>query len=167
MSPGQPLDPVFRPRSVAVVGASVDPRKRGHQALRALEEPGFGGRVYAVNLRGGTVLGRPVHRDVDDLPEAPELLLVCTPAPTAPSVVEAFGRRGSRAAVVPAVGFQESGEEGAGRERALVEAARRWGVRLVGPDTSGILNAPLGPDLFGCAHGAEALDARIVLEERG
>jgi acetyltransferase len=163
MSPGHPLDPVFRPRSVAVVGASADPRKRGHQALRALDESGFEGRVYAVNPRGGTVLGRPVHRDVDDLPEAPELVLVCTPAPTALSVVEAFGRRGSRAAVVLAVGFRESGEEGAGRERALVEAARRWGVRLVGPNTSGILNAPLGLNLIG-ARGVPSGGISLVVQ---
>ncbi len=147
--PGHPLDPVLAPRSVAVVGASSDPRKRGFQVLRALQESGFGGAVYPVNPKRGTILGLTVHESVDSLPEAPDLALICTPADTVPQAVDACGRKGIRGAVVLAVGFRESGEEGADLERRLLAAARAHGIRVVGPNTSGILNLPLGLNLIG------------------
>jgi len=124
MTSGHPLDPLFRPRSVAVVGASADPRKRGHQVLRAHQEAGYQGAVYPVNPRGGEILGLPVHASLEQLPEIPDLALLCTPAATIPDAVAACGRKGVHAAVVLAVGFRESGKEGAELERRLVEAAR-------------------------------------------
>ncbi|MGD8322146.1 MAG: CoA-binding protein, partial [Gemmatimonadota bacterium] len=150
-SPGlpHPLDPVLQPRSVAVVGASADPKKRGFQVLQALRESGFAGAVYPVNPRGGEILGQTVWTSVEALPEAPDLALICTPAATVPDAVEACGRRGTRGAVVLAVGFRESGEEGAALEERLLAAARRYGTRVVGPNTSGILNLPLGLNLIG------------------
>lgn len=143
------LEALLVPRSVAVIGASNDPRKRGFQVLRALRDGGFGGSVYPVNPKGGEILGFPVHASVDALPETPDLALVCTPASTVPDAVDACGRRGIRGAVVLAVGFRESGPEGAELERRLLEAVHRWGIRVVGPNTSGILNLPLGLNLIG------------------
>jgi acyl-CoA synthetase (NDP forming) len=146
---GHPLDAVFAPRSVVVVGASGDPTKRGYQILRALSESGYGGGVYAVNPKGGTILGHEVHPSIADLPVAPDLAVVCTPGATAPDVVAACGSRGIRAAIVLAVGFRESGPEGETLEARLREAALAHGVRLVGPNTSGLLNLPLGLNLIG------------------
>lgn len=146
---GHPLDPVLVPRAVAVVGASADPRKRGFQVLRALRDSGFEGPVYPVNPKGGEILGFAVHASVEAIPDTPDLALICTPAHTVPEAVEACGRKGIRGAVVLAVGFRESGEEGAELERRLLEAARAHGVRVVGPNTSGILNLPLGLNLIG------------------
>lgn len=144
-----PLDPVLCPRSVAVIGASTDPKKRGFQVLRALQESGFQGPVYPVNPKGGEILGRTVVPSIDALPEAPDLALICTPAASVPDTVAECGRKGIRGAVVLAVGFRESGEEGAELERRLHEAAVEHGVRIVGPNTSGILNLPLGLNLIG------------------
>lgn len=146
---GHPLDPIFLPRSVVVIGASTDPKKRGHQVLVALEESGFEGAVYPVNPKGGEILGRTVYESLEDTPEVPDLALICTPAHTVPQVVAACGKRGVRGAVVLAVGFRESGPEGAALEKALLEEARRYGVRVVGPNTSGILNLSLGLNLIG------------------
>ncbi len=146
---GHPLDPVLAPRSIAVVGASSDPRKRGFQVLKALSESGFKGDVYPVNPKGGELLGRTVFLSVRDLPGVPDLALVCTPASTVPATVAECGAAGVRGAVVLAVGFKESGEEGEALERALLEAARTNGVRVVGPNTSGLLNLPLGLNLIG------------------
>ncbi len=146
---GHPLDPILLPRSVVVVGASADPKKRGFQVLRALQASGYAGRVYPVNPKGGEILGLTVHASVDAIPEVPDLALICTPAPTVPEAVEACGRRGVRGVVVLAVGFRESGDEGAALEAALLQAARRHGVRVVGPNTSGILNLPIGLNLIG------------------
>ena len=149
MSRGHPLDPVLRPRSIAVIGASADPRKRGHRVLGALRSAGYEGSVYPVNPKGGRIEGLEVYGSVDALPEAVDLALVCTPAETVPDAIEACGRRGVRAAVVLAVGFAESGEEGRTLETKLLETARTHGMRVVGPNTSGILNLPFGLNLIG------------------
>ena len=139
-----PLDPLFRPRSVAVIGASRDPTKRGHQAVRALLDAGYAGRIIPVNPSGGELLGLPVTRAIEELSTSVDLALVCTPAPTVPQVLESCAERGVRAAVVLAVGFGEAGASGAALEDAVREIARRTGIRVVGPNTSGILNVPLG-----------------------
>lgn len=143
------LDPVFRPGSVAVIGASADPAKRGFQILRALVEAGFQGGVYPVNPRGGEILGRPCVPSVEAIPEPPELAVVCTPAATVPEVIASCGRAGVRAAVVLAVGFGEAGEAGAELQERVAAAGRLHGVRILGPNTSGLLNLPLGLNLIG------------------
>ena len=144
-----PLHRVFEPRSIAVVGASANPTKRGHHILRALEESGYAGAVYAVNRNGGTILGRPAYPSLADLPEAADLAVICTPAAAAPGLVRACGERGIPGAVVLAVGFRESGEDGARLEGRLRQAGRESGVRIIGPNTSGLLNLPRGVNLIG------------------
>ncbi len=143
------LGPIFEPRSIAVVGASTNPTKRGHQILRALADSGYAGRVYAVSPRGGRLLGHEVHTSVDELPEAADLAVICTPAATVPDLVRACGERGVAGAVVLGVGFGESGPAGADLEARLREAAHNGGVRVVGPNTSGLLNLPMGVNLIG------------------
>ena len=140
---------IFEPRSIAVVGASANPTKRGHQILRALDESGYAGKVYAVNRGGGSILGRPAYTSVAELPEAADLAVFCTPAAAAPGLVRACGERGIAGAVVLAVGFGESGEDGARLEERLRQAGRECGVRIVGPNTSGLLNLPRGVNLIG------------------
>ena len=143
------LGPIFEPRSIAVVGASSNPTKRGHQILRALGDSGYGGRVYAVSPRGGHLLGHDVHASVEELPESVDLAVICTPAATVPDLVRACGERGVAGAVVLAVGFGESGPAGAELEARLQRAARDGGVRVIGPNTSGLLNLPMGVNLIG------------------
>ncbi|NIP58556.1 MAG: hypothetical protein GWM92_09720, partial [Gemmatimonadetes bacterium] len=147
-----PLDAILRPASVAVIGASTDPRKRGHHAVRVLVKGGFQGSVYPVNPGGGVLYDLRVHRDLDELPEAPDLALVCTPAETVPGIVERCGELGVKAAVILAVGFAESDREGEALERRLREAALRTGIRVVGPNTSGVLNLHAGLNLIGVAN---------------
>ena len=143
------LDRIFEPRSIVVVGASANPAKRGHQILRALGESGYEGRVHAVNPAGGRLLGHHVFPSVRDLPEAADLAVLCTPASTTPGLVRACGERGVGGAVVLAVGFGESGPAGQRLEKQLAEAGRASGVRVVGPNTSGLLNLRRGVNLIG------------------
>lgn len=143
------LDRVLAPRSVAVVGASANPAKRGHHILRALGRTGYGGAVYAVNPAGGRILGHQVLPSVDDLPEAVDLAVLCTPAAATPSLVNACGDRGVGGALVLAVGFGESGAEGRRLEAELKAAGQASGVRIVGPNTSGLLNLHIGLNLIG------------------
>ncbi|TVP47660.1 MAG: CoA-binding protein [Gemmatimonadales bacterium] len=145
------LHRALHPRGIAVVGASRDPTKRGHQVVRALLDRGFGGAVVPVNPAGGEVLGLPASPSLESAPGPLDLAVICTPAASVPEVIRSCGRRGIAGAVVLAAGFGELGEGGEALEAELVRAAREAGVRVVGPNTSGILNLPLGLDLIGVA----------------
>lgn len=143
------LDRIFEPRSIAVVGASTDPAKRGYQILRALGESGYAGQIHAVNPAGGSLFGLTLLRSLDELPEGVDLAVLCTPAPTTPGLVRACGERGVGGAIVLAVGFGEAGPEGERLEAELADAGRAGGVRLIGPNTSGLLNLRRGINLIG------------------
>ncbi len=144
-----PLRPIFEPRSVGVVGASSDPRKRGHQVVAALQRSGFAGPIHPVNPKGGDILGLPVARSIGEIDTPPDLVYIATPAAAVPDVVAGCGAAGVRGAIVPAVGFRESGPEGASLEARLLDAARDTGIRVVGPNTSGLLNTHIGLHMVG------------------
>ena len=144
-----PLRPLFEPRSVAVIGASSNPAKRGHQVVAALRRSGYAGAVHPVHPDGGELLGLPVARSVAEIDPVPELVYVARAAASVTDAVRACGEAGVRGAIVPAVGFRESGEEGARLERELFDAARATGIRVVGPNTSGILNTHTGLHMVG------------------
>jgi acetate---CoA ligase (ADP-forming) len=149
---GSPLDAVYAPRGVVVIGASRDARKRGHQAVRALLDGGYRGAIHPVNPSGGELCGLRVWPSVEAVQGVAELALICTPAETVAARLEECGRAGIRAAVVLAVGFGEAGAAGAALEADLAAAAARSGVRVVGPNTSGVLNPRIGLNLIG-VHG--------------
>lgn len=134
-----PLD-FLSPNSLAIVGASKDPSKRGYQAMRQLIGDKFSGQLYPVNPKESEILGVPTYKSIADLPDGVDLALICTPARTLPGIVTQCGYKGIRGAVVLAGGFSESGEEGAGIERDMIEAAKKHNVRLIGPNTSGVFN---------------------------
>ena len=133
------LAPFFSPRSVAVIGASSDPKKWGGSLLRNIVDGGFDGRVYAVNGRGGMVYQLPAYAEIADLPETPDLALITLGAAHVSDVVRQCGERGIPAALVVAAGFSEASEEGAEAEAELVQTAREAGVTLVGPNCMGML----------------------------
>jgi acetyltransferase len=132
------LDALLRPRAIAVVGASASPDKAGHAMMQALG--GFAGELYPVNPRGGTVLGRTALTSLGELPGPVDLAILVVPPQVVPGAIEEAAAAGVRAAVVCAGGFAESGPEGRALQERTVEAARRGGVRLLGPNTSGFMN---------------------------
>ncbi len=134
------LDSLFRPRSVAVIGASRERGTIGAEILHNLIAHGFQGPVYPVNPKAAFVQSMPAYPSIEAVPGPVDLAVVVVPAAAAPEVLEACGRAGVRAAVVISAGFKETGEEGAARERALLAIARRHGMRLVGPNCLGVLN---------------------------
>jgi acetyltransferase len=103
------LDAVFRPRSVAVLGASERPGSIGRILLENLINAGFRGDVFAVNPKHATVLGRPAYATVAALPRVPDLAIIATPAATVPGLVGELATRGVRAAVVISAGFGADG----------------------------------------------------------
>jgi len=143
------LDCIFKPKSIAVVGASTEITKRGYRAVQALLEGGFPGDIYPVNPKGGELFGLPVAKSLAQIEGDLELALLCTPAPTVPAVLTECAEKGIRGAVVLALGFGESGEAGQGLENQVSEIVRRTGIRVVGPNTSGIMNLPYRLNLIG------------------
>ncbi|MFF7476937.1 acetate--CoA ligase family protein [Streptomyces sp. NPDC008092] len=131
---------LFAPGSIALVGASSDPGKASSRPLGYLRRDGFPGAVYAVNRRGGTNGGETVYRSLGELPEVPEHVFLMTPAADVVDTVEECGRAGVRLVTVLSGGFAESGPEGLTRERALREASLAHGVRVLGPNSLGVVN---------------------------
>lgn len=144
-----PLDRIFNPRGVVVVGASEDPTKRGNQALAALRQGGFGGEIHGVNPKGGTVHGIQLAPRIEDLEGEVDAALICTPAHTVPAALQACAAQGVAGAIVLALGFRETGSAGAELERQIQDVVADTGIRVVGPNTSGILNPHCGLNLIG------------------
>lgn len=139
----------LKPRSIAVVGASRDPAKRGYRAIKALIDGGYTGRILPINPKESEILGFPCYRDLAAAPDDIDLALVCTPARAAPDVIASCGARGVRAALLLAGGFSEAGPDGAELEARTMAAARQGGVRVIGPNTAGIFDAYTGCNLVG------------------
>ncbi|MGM0702591.1 MAG: acetate--CoA ligase family protein [Pseudomonadota bacterium] len=135
-----PLHDILAPRGIAVIGASADPTKRGYKAMVGLVKDGYRGEIYPVNPKADMILGIEAWPSVTAIPGNPELVLICTPAATVPGLIAECGRRGIKGAVILASGFAEIGGEGADLEREMMAKARAHGVRIIGPNTSGIFN---------------------------
>ncbi len=134
------LTALWQPRSVAVIGVSTKPDKLGHIVLRNLRDGGFRGAVYAVNPKGGRILDTATYTEIGGLPEPVDLAVLAVPAPAVPDVAEQCGRHGVKALIVIAAGFREIGGDGAVRETELVRVARRYGMRLLGPNCLGLID---------------------------
>jgi acyl-CoA synthetase (NDP forming) len=131
------LDPLFRPRSIAVVGASSDPTKTGGRPVHLLVRHGFPGAIYPVNPKADVIQGLPSYASIEALPEAPDLVLVAVPGAAAVVALEDAARRGAGAAIVLSAGFAESGPEGAALQARVTELATTSGMRIVGPNCLG------------------------------
>ncbi|MEI4274032.1 acetate--CoA ligase family protein [Klenkia sp. LSe6-5] len=131
------FDAVFRPRSIAVVGASSSAEKIGGRPVRLLRQHGFPGAVYPINPGAGQVQGLPAFAALADLPEVPDLVVVAVPGPAAVAAVAEAGQLGVGAAVVLSSGFTENGPDGAALQRELTRSAQESGIRVVGPNCLG------------------------------
>src|SRR5271166_2339603 len=127
------LDAVFRPRSVAVIGATDRSATVGRSVLWNLISGGFAGPIYPVNPKHDQLLGLQAYPSVDAIPEHVDLVVVVTPAQTVPEIIGACADAGVRAAVIISAGFRETGEAGAALERDVLARARGR-LRIVGPN---------------------------------
>ncbi|MGE5829452.1 MAG: GNAT family N-acetyltransferase, partial [Micromonosporaceae bacterium] len=132
------LRPLFAPRAVAVVGAGRQPGGIGHATLQTLVDFGFAGRLYAVNPNAAAIAGVPSFPSLGAIPDTVDLVVISVPATAVSGVLADAGAAGVRAAVVLSSGFGETGSGPAQAE--LVQVARRYGIRLVGPNCLGVLN---------------------------
>lgn len=134
------LDRIFKPRSVAVIGASDEPTKVGCTVLRNLREAGFSGAVYPVNPKREQVQGLRAFARIQDLPQPPDLAIICTPAAGVPGLIGECGQAGIRGVIILSAGFREVGPAGKELEAAVRrEAARFDGLRIVGPNCLGVI----------------------------
>lgn len=134
------LRPFFHPRSVAIVGASRDPKSIGYRLLDAVRTNQFRGAIYPVNPHASEIAGIPVYPAVHSIPESVDLVIIAVPRQHVLSVVDACADKGARALVVITAGFAEVGAEGVALQSRLVEKIRQYGMRMIGPNCFGILN---------------------------
>lgn len=143
------LEHVLDAASVAVVGASKKETKRGYQAIKTLIEEKFEGQVYPVNPKEESILGLRCYAKVSDIEDPVDVVLITTPAPTIPEILEDCGKKGVAGAVIIAGGFGELGKEGRKLEGRIVEIARKNSIRIIGPNTSGMMNLKRNLNLVG------------------
>lgn len=146
MGVDQSLTPFFAPKGIAIIGASSDPTKLGYGLARNLIGSNYPGAVYLINPRGGRLLGREMITEIADAPDPLDLAILLIPAPAVPAGLTACGRRGIPAALIGSGGFRETGAEGAALEAECVRIARRYGMRLIGPNCIGLQDTHLPMD---------------------
>jgi acetyl coenzyme A synthetase (ADP forming)-like protein len=143
------LDKVLNAKSVAIIGASKNKTKRGFQAIKTLIADGFEGAIYPVNPKEDKILGLRCYKDITEIEAPVDLALITTPARTIPGIIKKCGEKNVAGAVIIAGGFRELGEKGKALEQETVAAAKETGVRLIGPNTSGMINLKTNMNLVG------------------
>jgi acyl-CoA synthetase (NDP forming) len=139
------LKAALDPRSVAIIGASENPNKVGGRPVHYLDKFGFKGRIFPINPSRPEIQGYKCYKSLADLPEAPEMAIVAVAGDNAIGVVEDCAAHGVKVAVVMASGFGEvDAVDGKAKERRMVEAAHKAGMRIVGPNSQGLANFGTG-----------------------
>jgi len=137
------FDRMFHPKTVAVVGASATKGSVGYSLLRNLVGSEYNGVVYPVNPKRESILGVKAYASIADVPDQVDLAIIATPASTVPGIVTQCGQAGVAGAVIISAGFGEMGAEGEEACRDILEIARRYGIRIIGPNCLGFMNPSL------------------------
>lgn len=140
----RPLETLFNPRGIAVFGASESATSVGSKVHANLLAGGFEGPVVPVNPKYESVRGQVCYKSIADVPDRIDLAVIATPAAVIPDILRDLGAAGIGAAIVLSAGFREVGEEGRKLEAKLKEAARKAGVRFLGPNCVGLVRPWLG-----------------------
>lgn len=135
------LDPIFRPRSIAVIGASTRRGAIGREIVHNLISGDFQGKLFPVNPRAEFIHSIKAYPSIMEVPDAVDLAIIVVPAAVVPAVADECGQKGVKGLIVVSAGFKEVGPEGAARELELLDVVRRWGMRMVGPNCLGVFNA--------------------------
>lgn len=137
------LKSIFEPDSIAVVGASASPGKWGNNILKNLLDSGFEGEVYPVNPRENEIMGRTCYPSVLDIPGPVDLAVIAIPGSLVFRVTEECGKKGIPGIIMITAGFSETGDEGRRLEKKLIEIVERYSMRLVGPNSLGVVNSAI------------------------
>jgi acetyltransferase len=134
------LDPLFKPRAVAIVGASTKELSIGNVIIKNLQQYGYQGPIYPINPTAPEVRGLKAYASLAEIPGEVDLAHIIVPSKMVPQIIEECGQKGIRAAIINSAGFSELGEEGAELQAAFLANARQYGVRIFGPNCQGIIN---------------------------
>ena len=138
------LTSLFEPKSVAVIGASDRENSVGNVIFKNILSSGYKGRLYAINPKHETIQGQQAYKSIEEIGARVEMAVVATRPQTVPQLIEQCGRSGVRNVIVIASGFSEAGHIGAALERKVLEIARSYNVRILGPNCLGIIRPELG-----------------------
>ena len=138
------LSPFFSPSGVAIIGASTKPNKLSFGILKNMTLYGYSGGIYPVNPNADEILGLPAYPDVSAVPDPVDLAVVVLPAPMTPEVLHACGQRGIKSVIIISGGFREVGGAGVKLEQECLQIARRYNMRLIGPNCVGTLDLHTG-----------------------
>ncbi len=134
------LEALFKPNSIAVVGASREPGKVGHEILKNILNSGYRGRVYAVNPKADEILGIKCYPTLTEVPDSVDLAVVSVPASIVPKIAEDAGLRNVKVLTIISAGFRETGSEGAKKENEVMNICRKYGIRVLGPNCLGVID---------------------------
>jgi acetyltransferase len=178
--PENPLKLLMNPKSIAVVGASNDPRKMGTIQALSIVKDGYKGEFYPIHLTEKTVLGHKAYAAAEELPHAPDLVIFIVPNKAITSLLDDFGKIGTKRAIVVTAGFKETGLTGQNMEDEINAIAQKYGMRFVGPNCLGIINSEIslnttvapfttGPGLLGFASQSGTYVTQVLpyLRKRG
>lgn len=135
---------IFYPNSIVVIGVSERQENLARTIIANLCTFGYKGRLFAVGRKEGSVHGIPIATSLDQVPDGLDLAVILTPAATVPDFMEACGRKGIRRIVIESGGFSEFSQEGLRLEQRLLEIAREWDIRFVGPNCISVINLETG-----------------------
>ncbi len=135
------LDSLFKPRAVAIIGASVKELSIGNVIIRNLQKYGYTGPIYPLNPNAPEVCGLQAYKTLDEIPGPVDLAHVIIPAPMVPQAIMECGKKGIKAVIINSAGFSEMGEEGARLQAEFLAIAKDYGIRLFGPNCQGIINS--------------------------
>ncbi|MBW1819633.1 MAG: CoA-binding protein [Deltaproteobacteria bacterium] len=158
------LEPLFNPRSVAVIGASNNVNKWGRSTFSSLMKH-YRGDLYAVNKREEKILGHPVYKRVTDIPGEVDLVVIVIPPENVAGVMEDCVKKGIKASVIITAGFAETGPQGKALQDKVVNIARRGGIRIVGPNCMGMWSASARLTAF--MFPMDILDGPLALISQG
>jgi acetyltransferase len=133
------LDKVFNPQNVAIIGASDVEGSVGYAIVKNFTQSGYTGKVYFVNIKKPEILGVKTYQTVDQIPETVDLAIIATPAKTVPDVMEECGRAKVKGAIIVSAGFKETGPVGKALEDKVGEVAKKYGIRVIGPNCIGVI----------------------------
>ena len=140
----RPLDVIFRPNSVAVIGASERAGSVGRTIVWNLISSTFGGTLYPINHKRNSILGIKAHKSISDIPEQIDLAVIVVPAKIVPQIMQECVDNGVKGAIVISAGFKEIGAEGVALEQEVLRIARSGGIRIVGPNCLGVMSPLTG-----------------------
>ena len=133
------LDKIFNPQTVAIIGASDVEGSVGHAIVKNFTQSGFAGKVYFVNIKKPEILGVKTYPSIEQVPEEVDLAMIATPAKTVPGVMEECGRAKVKGVIIVSAGFKEIGPEGKALEDQVGAIAKKYGVRVIGPNCIGVI----------------------------